>query len=94
VASSYTIDPDARLDYYVDWSAWLADGETITAASWTVTGNAGDAPDISEPITSTTRPGVWVTDVTLGDRLDLTCHIVTSDDREDDRTLHLTVRQR
>jgi hypothetical protein len=37
---------------------------------------------------------VWVTDATLGDNLRLTCHIVTSEDREDDRTLSLIVKQR
>jgi hypothetical protein len=94
VASSYTHDPQARLDYYVDWSAWLADAETITAATWTVTNYDTTPPDITDTITSTTRPGVWVTDATLGDNLRLTCHIVTSEDREDDRTVSLIVKQR
>ena len=28
-------DPDADLDYALDWSAWL-DGDTINTATWTV----------------------------------------------------------
>jgi hypothetical protein len=91
---TYRHDPNARLDYYVDWSAWLADGETITDATWTVTGYTDTAPDIATDITSTTQPGVWVEDATLGDKLSLTCHIVTTDGREDDRTHHLIVAQR
>lgn len=29
-------DPDDVTDYAIDWSQWLAVGETITAESWTV----------------------------------------------------------
>jgi hypothetical protein len=94
MASSYPIDPQARLDYYVDWSAWLADGETITTSTWTVSNYDDTAPDISDTIDSDTAPGVWVTDTTLGDKLRLTCHIITSEGREDDRTLSLIVKQR
>jgi hypothetical protein len=90
---TWTHDPQARLDYYVNWAQWLADGETITDATWTVT-NHDTPPDITDTITSTTQPGVWVTDAVLGDNLRLTCHIVTSEGREDDRTLSLIVRQR
>jgi hypothetical protein len=36
-----TKDPDAVLDYVFDWSSWLAEGETITAAE--VTAVSGDA---------------------------------------------------
>lgn len=27
-------DPDARLDYEVDWSEWLPTGDAITASLW------------------------------------------------------------
>lgn len=89
----FTHDPQAVLDYYVDWSAWLGDGETITDATWAVSGNTGAAPTV-DPITSTTTPGVWVSEAALGDRLTLTCHIVTSETREDDRSITLAVVQR
>lgn len=94
MAQTYIHDPQARLDYTQDWSAWLADGETITDASWTVTGYRGDPPDIATVDTTDTASTVWVEDATLGDRLQLTCHIVTSDGREDDRTQNLNVSER
>lgn len=33
-------DPEAVLDYILDWSDWLAAGEIITASSWTMDGDA------------------------------------------------------
>lgn len=32
--STYLHDPDATINYPFDWSAWLEDGETITASTW------------------------------------------------------------
>lgn len=29
-------DPDATLDYSIDWSAYLADGETLSTSDWSV----------------------------------------------------------
>lgn len=94
MGSTHLHDPDARLDYYTDWSAWLAAGESIADVTWSVGGYTGTAPDIATEIPSTTRPGVWVEGATLGDTLRLVCHIVTSFGREDDRTHTLFVRQR
>jgi hypothetical protein len=34
--ATYTKDPQSTLDYQIDWSEWLADGDTISASQWTV----------------------------------------------------------
>ena len=31
---SFVKDPDARLDYEVDWSEWLSTGDTIITSTW------------------------------------------------------------
>ena len=31
---SFVKDPDARLDYEVDWSEWMPAGDSITASIW------------------------------------------------------------
>lgn len=90
---AYTHDPSATLDYYIDWSPWLATGETITTATWTYTSALAATVTIT-PIASTTKPGVWVSGATLGDRITLTCHATTSAARQDDRSLVLAVRDR
>lgn len=84
-------DPDARLDYAWDWTAWLEDGETIE--SHTVTVASGDVTLDGE----TEAAGVvtvWISDGTLGTTSRVTCHIVTSEDREDDRTRIISIRER
>jgi hypothetical protein len=87
---SYVKDPDARLDYAFDWSAWLEEGETIVSQSFTVT--LGDV----EVDTDAELDGVvtvWLAGGTVG-KAKVTCHIVTSLGREDDRTMSITIKER
>ena len=49
-------DPDAVLDYSVDWSKWLA-GDQIQTSSWSVSDPALEAADDSN---TTTRAVVWL----------------------------------
>lgn len=87
----YDKDPEARLDYTWDWTAWLETGETITAHTVAVT--KGDVTLDGD----TEAAGVvtaWVTGGTAATIAWVTCHITTSDDREDERTLHLSIRDR
>jgi hypothetical protein len=85
-------DPQAKLDYAVDWSAWLQAGETITTSTWTVPAGLSQitpAPSIAAGVTT-----IWLGGGTLGARYDVVNHIVTSQGREDDRTLHIFVVDR
>lgn len=83
-------DPDAKLDYGCDWSAWLADGETITDSKWIVPdGLTGD--DASHDDTTTV---VWITGGTAGQRYPLTNRVTTSEGRIDDRTITLVCQNR
>ena len=93
-------DPNAVLDYKFDWAAqtngsgssdWLANGETI--ASYTVTAETG-LTKVSDSVTdSNTSVTVWLSGGTADTVYDVTCHIVTSAGREDDRTMKIVVRQ-
>ena len=90
-------DPQAVLDFGLDWSAWLKqrDGTTdaIVASSWSITG-----PDAT--LTQADAwfeggfTGLWLSGGTEGGEYKATNHIVTAADREDDRTLTVRVRQR
>lgn len=86
MASTYLIDPDARLDFGLDWSAWLADGDEIDTSAWAIS-PAGPALSGSSNNTSTTT--VWVTGCTLGVVYTLTNHVETTEGRKDDRSLTL-----
>jgi len=81
-------DPDARLDYSVDWTAWLG-ADTIETSSWAAApaGLTVEA-DLHTPQVTT----VWVSGGTVGSNYSLTNHITTADGRTDDRTITLLVR--
>ena len=92
MSSSFTHDPQAVLDYTWDWSPWLADGETITAATVTPTSDAVTVSDVGHDDTTVTA---WVTATgTERTTVRLRCHIVTSADRADDRTITVSITDR
>lgn len=46
-------DPASELTYYVDWSRWLAEGDTIDDSVWIVPdGIDGDDEALDSPLTS------------------------------------------
>ena len=86
----YTKDPNAVLDYVIDWSDWLGASETISSSAFTVaTGLTKD----SESDTDTTAI-VWLSGGTAGTDYLVTCRITTNQARTDDRSVTIRVRQR
>ena len=83
-------DPDAVLDYGLDWSNWLASGETISSSSWVV--ETGLTKDSSSNTTTTAT--VWLSGGTAGRTYRITNSIVTSTGREDDRSILIKVIER
>lgn len=84
-------DPSAVLDYEMDWSAWLAEGETITEHDVTCSDNAVTVSDISE------ADGVVRWRLAGGDAGAshiVTCEITTSADQIDQRSVLVQVRER
>jgi len=88
--SSYIKDPQAVLDFAIDWSRWLATGETITAS--TITASTGLTVD-SDTFTGTTVT-YWLSGGTLNTRCTIVNHITTSAGRQDDRTDYLIIQDR
>ena len=87
LVASFVKDPSAVLDYYMDWTAWLA-GDTIVDSVWATTGTV----ILSDPTVQGTVTSIWVEGGDAGELIDLTNHIVTTQGREDERTLRLKVR--
>ena len=87
---TWTKDPDATLDYELDWSTWLGTGETISAA--TVTVPAGITLD-TDTNTDTTQTA-WLSGGTAGAHYDVVYQITTNQSRTDDRTVRITVEDR
>lgn len=80
-------DPDDVLDYQFDWTPWLG-GDTIT--SYTVTAPAGLT--VAESTATGTAVTVWLSGGEVGVSYPITCHVVTADGRERDRTMTIIVR--
>ena len=100
---SFPKDPDAVLDYKFDWAAstngsgdtdWLdtTNGETI--ASHTITADTGITVDSSSITDTNTSVTVWLSSGTAGTDYTVTCQIVTSASRTDDRSITVKVYER
>lgn len=85
-------DPDADLDYTIDWSVWLGD-DTIESSSWSVPeGMAQHDASIDQ---SGTRTTVWLTGGKAGPSAAIvTNHIVTAAGRHENRSIAFSVQQR
>lgn len=86
----FTKRPNAVLDYKFDWSDWLATGETISTKTVTVTtGITLDSSSITDSSTSVT---VWLSGGTDKENYEVTCKIVTSSSRTDERVMTIAAR--
>jgi hypothetical protein len=83
-------DPDAKLDYAIDWSEWLASGDTISSHEWTVAEGINHE-DAGESAGVTT---IWLWGGTLGETYTIACKIVTTDGRTDERTFKIQIADR
>ena len=95
MTTTFVHDPAAVLDYAIDWSQWLQNGETITSATWADSVPAGLEQATGKPpsIDGATTV-VWLTGGTAGTLYTVTAHVVTSMGREDDRTFAVRVQER
>lgn len=88
-------DPNDVIDYHVDWSHWLRDGEVLVDSDWTVqtglTKVADPVSSILDPFTDTTSI-VWVSGGTTGS-FTARVHITTSQGRQRDKTIIIRVKE-
>lgn len=87
--SRFNKDPDARLDYMVDWTSWL-DGDTITNSVWVVPDGITDEADTFTDTTAT----IWLSGGSLGSSYEVVNRITTAAGRIDDRTITIKIRQK
>lgn len=90
MATTFTKDPQAVLDYVFDWTDWLETDETITAH--TVTVSTGLTLDSSTEAAG--KVTLWLSGGTADQVYPVTCHITTNAGRQDDRTILIRVVQR
>lgn len=89
----FTHDPDATLDYTLDWSAWL-DGDTISASTWLAPTSPPNPPTASRPAFTTTTTTVWIAGGNNGQTYKFTNRITTSGGRIEDRSVIFEVKHK
>lgn len=95
--ASYLHDPEAILDYTVDWSDWLG-ADTISTVTWTLpTIPEGGVGIVKESQASTaTSATIWISAQagTAGSSYVVECKITTAAGRTDERSFTLRVVER
>lgn len=85
----FTKDPQAGLDYSIDWSDWLSN-DTIVTSTWTVPTGITKVTDTK----TTTVTTVWLSGGTVGQAYDVMNEITTTAGRKDDRTIRIRVENK
>lgn len=86
---TYIKDPDANLDYSIDWSLFL-DNDTISTSVWTVPPGISQTA-VASSITTTT---IWLSGGMLNNTYLLSNRITTVGGRIDDRSFEIKIRQK
>jgi hypothetical protein len=86
---TFTKDPNAVLDYSIDWTRWLA-GDQIAAGEWIVPSGLTKMAD-SKTSTSAT---VWLSGGTADQSYIVTNRITTAAGRTEDRSFTIRVEER
>lgn len=86
---SFVKDPNAVLDYQINWVTWLGT-DTISSSTWTVP--TGITKDSDTSTTTTTT--IWLSGGTDGTDYELVNRIVTAAGRTEDRTIRILARSR
>lgn len=89
MTTQYEKDPQAILDYSIDWTSFLETAETIATSQWFTT--SGITVDVTGHTTKVAT--IWVSGGTLGQSYELTNRITTSNTpaRVDERTIIITI---
>jgi len=87
---TFVKDAHALLDFSVDWSDWLADGETVSTSEWTVPDGLTEGAVSSAAGVET----VWLSGGTAGSTYRVSNRVSTSESRVDERSFFVRVTER
>jgi hypothetical protein len=87
-------DPSAKLAYARDWSPWLESGDSVASAAWSVSPEGELAINADKSAIVGAVAHVFLEGGVDGRDYTLTCHVVTTNGLEDDRSFVVRVRER
>lgn len=86
-------DPDAVIDYLIDWGAGLA-GRSVVESDWAVTPVEPGGLVIGDDAVDGAKTRATIGGGIAGHIYRATCQVVFSDERVDDRSIILRVEER
>ena len=86
--ATFLKDPNAVLDWTIDWSRWLRREEVISTSTWTT--SLTTASDSNTPSTTS----VFLSGGTAGTNYSVANRITTNQGRTEDRTFTVSVQER
>jgi hypothetical protein len=97
-------DKDEVLDYSIDWSRFLEEGETVTSVSWKIKDASGDKVDFNPSSTvngltlvvqsnTTTVATIYLSNGTDNTEYTLYCNVGTSASRVAERPVKIRIRE-
>ena len=89
VVGSFVKAPEAYLDYYMDWTDWVVEGDPIILSTWTVSG--GTVLVDTDAILGTFTQ-IWAGGGAIGEPVELANYVETAEGRKDIRSLGLVIR--
>jgi hypothetical protein len=85
---TFTKDPNAVLDYTIDWTRWLA-GDHIATSEWLVPTGLTKVADTKAASSAT----VWLSGGTAGQSYTVTNRVTTTGGRTEDRSFTIRVEE-
>jgi hypothetical protein len=86
-------DPNARLDYPINFADWLSSTDLLDSFTYTV--NHSSSVNVYDSYLSVDRKSVilWVEGGVLNEKPSITVRITTVDGRTDDRTIYFKMKE-
>lgn len=81
--------PGARLDYYVDWSDWLPEGDQLYESSWTATSGIELSEESFDAASGVST--VWISGGKTGETHEAINSIVTTDNRQNEERIVIKI---
>jgi len=83
----FSQDPNATLDYIVDWSSWLETGDTISTSIWT----ADIGITTTSPTSTSDTATIWLSGGTVDTLYKITNRITTVGGRTSERSFKVLI---
>lgn len=87
-------DPDEVLDYQIDWSAALDEGDEIATSAWSIATDPDTMLVIDSDTLAASTTTVWLSAGTIGKRYVLLNRITTVGGRTMDQSVSIKIRAR